>query len=527
MDVIIIAGLSNSGRSQFGILNKVVKDGRVMNYANLQRYFGIQPNPVLSDFSTPYLAGIYLYSFLSRRGIRCGLINFLDKEMEQFQKLLSQSPKAIALSSTFLTDIRSVKKVTQMIRRLAPEIKIIMGGPLVYNSYLLYQLRNGDYDTASCTHDYFFLNAEEYYYKDIDVFVIEEQGENTLYQVIEAIKKGRDYKKISNLAYYRNNHLVFTGRRAEDNSFTEDLILWDQVPDEYLSPVFPMRGSRGCPYRCRYCNFSPNRAFRLKSAEIVGQEIAALAKTGKVKLIRFTDDNLFLNFKKVEEYCRKIMEVGKGMRWSSFIRANSISRESVKLLRDSGCISTMIGMESGNKNILKEMKKEDTPERYIETVELLNQHGISTQLTFLIGFPGETLETIEDTVNLINQFQHQGPAINEVSVFPFILLPLSPIYSPENRKKYNLQGHMMNWSHDTMNSENARQQAGELFFKVKQIHCHYGVEELLMLNAIELKKVAEIRSQICRAEKAQDSPQHIEELWNDLKKLILSNNPGP
>ncbi len=521
MDVLIIAGISKHSGSQFGVKQEIIKDGMVMNYANLQKYFGIQPNDGFSSFSTPYLAGIYLYNYLSRRGIKCGLINFLDKEIEYFQKLLQQSPKAIALSSTFLIDIRSVKKVTQIIRQSAPDIKIILGGPLVYNSYLLYQLRDSDYDTASCAQDYFFLNTDEQYYEDIDLFVIEEQGEETLYRVVDAIKNCRDCTEITNLAYYKNGQVFFTARKPEHNDFSEDLVQWDQIPDEYIYPIFPMRGSRGCPYRCRYCNFSPNRTFRLKSAEILGQEVAALVNTGKVKIIRFTDDNLFLTRKQVEEYCRKIIEVGKGIRWSSFIRANSISKENVKLLRDSGCISTMIGMESGNKNILKEMNKEDTPEHYLEVIELLNKHGISTQLTFLIGFPGETPETIEDTVSLINQFHHQGPAINEVSIFPFGLAPLSPIYGPEYRKKYNLSGYMMNWSHCTMNSEEAKKYAAGLFINFQHAHHHYGIEELLLLETTKLKKISELRSQIRKAEICKYPAKHIDQFWNDMKQLVL------
>lgn len=523
MDVLIIAGISKSSGSQYGVGQQVVLDGRVMSYTNLQKTFGVNSPNNASNYNTPYLAGIYLYNYLSRRGINCGLVNFLDIEIESFIKFIKQSPKVIALSSTFLTNVQLVKKVTQLIRRYAPDIKIILGGPLVYNSYLLYQLRNSDYDTDSCRRDYFFLNTEEFYHQDIDLFVIEEQGEETLRQIVWAIKNCRDYKEIPNLAYYQNNRLHFTARKAEHNDFAEDLVHWDEVPEEFVYPIFPMRGSRGCPYRCRYCNFSPNRIFQLKSPEILGQEIAALVKTGRAKMIRFTDDNLFLTRKQVEQYCRKIIEVGKGIRWSSFIRANSISKENVKLISDSGCIATMIGMESGNKNILKEMNKEDTPEHYLEAIALLNAQGISTQLSFLIGFPGETPQTIEDTVSLINQFPYQGPALNEVSIFPFGLAPLSPIYSPEYREKYHLSGYMMDWSHGTMNSEEAKKYAGELFGRLRHVHGHYGIEELILLNITKLKKLAELRSQIRRAEMTRNSIQTNEPLWKELKEVVLSD----
>jgi radical SAM superfamily enzyme YgiQ (UPF0313 family) len=254
----------------------------------------------------------------------------------------------------------------------------------------------------------------------------------------------------------------------------------------------------------------------------LGQEVKALVETNKVKFIRFTDDNLFLTPRLVEAYCRKILKVGKGIRWSSFIRANSISKDNVGLLKDSGCVSTMIGMESGNKGILASMNKQDSPEHYLEVVELLNTHGISTQLTFIIGYPGETSQTIEDTVSLINQFHCQGPAINEISIFPFGLAPLSPIFSPENRRKNNLKGYMMDWSHNTMDSKTAQKYAGDMFVQLKNVHHHYGIGEFLMADMEQLKRVAELRSRIRRGELLHYPENALEKLWDDLRKVVLS-----
>jgi radical SAM superfamily enzyme YgiQ (UPF0313 family) len=110
-------------------------------------------------------------------------------------------------------------------------------------------------------------------------------------------------------------------------------------------------------------------------------------------MIRFTDDNLFLTRKHVEEYCSKLIATGKDFKWNSFIRASSITKENVQLLKDSGCVLAQIGMESGSSKILKGMNKKDTPEHYLEVIDLLNTHGISTQLYFIVGFPGETEET--------------------------------------------------------------------------------------------------------------------------------------
>ena len=92
MDVIIVAGVSKTKGSQFSLKKDYIltRDGMVMSYGNLRKIFGSVSNN-LSDYSTPYLAGIYLYNYLSRRGISCGLINFLDLETKQFEKIWNKT----------------------------------------------------------------------------------------------------------------------------------------------------------------------------------------------------------------------------------------------------------------------------------------------------------------------------------------------------------------------------------------------------------------------------------------------------
>jgi len=525
MDVLIIAGVSKSKGSQFSVKKGIhlTKDDKIMSYANLQQHFGLSSSSGPIDSKVPYLAGIYLYNFLTRRGVDCGLINFLDLELEQFEKLLQEDPKVIALSTTFMTSITMVKSVTEIIRKYAPDVPLVLGGPLVYNSYFLYKMKGTDYDVDSCTQDYFFVNQQKSLYEDIDIFVVEEQGEKTLFQIVTSIRDGRDTASISNIGYYNGiNELLFSERKPEDNSFDEDIINWSDVSNEYLYPIFPVRGSRGCPYNCAYCNFCNGRKFRLKSADIIAQEVKALVDTGRVRMIRFTDDNLFLTRNHVEEYCSKLIATGKEFKWNSFIRASSITKENVQLLKESGCVLAQIGMESGSRKILQGMNKKDTPEHYLEVIDLLNTHGISTQLYFIVGFPGETEETMQETITMINQFSHEGPGINTIMIFPFVLAPLSPIYMPKNRKKHNLQGYMTEWSHDTMNFQQAYKYARQFYLEVKNIHPFYGIEEYDAVDIAKLKKVAQLRTQIRKAEFLGASPEIIADRWQQLKYVMTN-----
>ena len=493
MRVVVIAGLSKARGNQFSLKHEYVlaKEGLVMTYSNLRAHFGCSPTDAsLSDFSTPYRAGIHLYNYLQKQGHECTLINFLDAEQEIFKKAACAEPDVVAISTSFLISIRAVKQVTDIVRRYAPHAKIVVGGPLVFNSYLLYQKRGTDYHLEPCRQDYFFLSEESRYNEDIDFFIVEEQGEASFIRLINALTAGQDPSKVPNLAFYKGNAITFTARKAEDNDLSADLFDWQQVPADYLYPIYPVRGSRGCPYHCNYCNFATHRGFVVKPHDVLAAELASLSASGRVKIVRFTDDNLFLNKKNLASFCSTIIKSGGGMKWTSFIRANSITRGNIALLKESGCLLAQIGMESGDAAMLTRMNKQEDPDSYLEAVELLNSHGIFTQLYFIVGFPGETAETIDHTVRLINQFKHDGPAVNFIMVFPFVLAPLSPIYEPENRAACGLTGYMSEWWHSTMDSKQAAVYARDLLLRIENVYPFYGIEELALLDAETLKNLA-------------------------------------
>jgi anaerobic magnesium-protoporphyrin IX monomethyl ester cyclase len=523
MHAIIIAGFSKEKSSQLSLKHEYVltKDGEVMTYSNLRLHFGSPPiDASLSDYNTPYRAGIHLYNYLRKMGIDSTLINFLDIELERFKEAACSHPDVVAISTSFLISIRAVKRVTEIVRRYAPRAKIVVGGPLVYNSYLLYQKRGTDYHLGPCRQDYFFIGEESRYNEDIDFFVVEEQGEASFIRLINALNAGEDPANIPNLAFYKGSEISFTVREAENNDFSFDLVNWQQVPTHHLHPIFPVRGSRGCPYRCKYCNFVTHRSFLIKPHDVLATELASLSASGRVRIVRFTDDNLFLNRKNLELFCETIIKSSGGMKWTSFIRANSITRDNITLLKESGCMMAQIGMESGDATMLSRMNKKEDPGSYLEAVELLNTHGIFTQLYFIVGFPGETTETLNNTIRLINQFKHDGPAVNFIMVFPFVLAPLSPIYAPESRAAFGLTGYMSEWRHSTMDSKQAAMYARELLLSIENVSPFYGIEELAVLDAETLKQLSHLRLSLRKAEMLAAPTVVIDRLWNELRALV-------
>ena len=525
MYVVVIAGFSKAKGAQLSLKHEYVltKEGAVMTYSNLRSHFGCPPtDDSLSDYSTPYRAGIHLYNCVRKQGNECTLINFLDTEQETFEEAARSHPDVVAISTSFLMSIRAVKRVTEIVRRYAPRAKIVVGGPLVYNSYLLYQKKDTDYHLEPCRQDYFFIGEEPRYNEDIDFFIIEEQGEASFIQLINALDAGEEPSDVPNLAFYKGKEVFFTAREAENNDFSADLINWQQVPTRYLHPIYPVRGSRGCLYRCKYCNFVTHRGFLIKPHDVLATELASLSAFGRVRIVRFTDDNLFINRKNLELFCETIIKSGGGMKWTSFIRANAITPDNVALLKESGCMMAQIGMESGDAMMLTRMNKREDPDSYLKAVELLNTHGIYTQLYFIVGFPGETTDTLDNTVRLINQFKHDGPAVNFIMVFPFLLAPLSPIYASESRAAFGLTGYMSEWRHSTMDSKQAATYAREMLLRIENVFPFYGIEELAILNSEIVKRLSHIRFSLRKAEMSAAPAAEIDRLWNELRILVTA-----
>ena len=138
-------------------------------------------------------------------------------------------------------------------------------------------------------------------------------------------------------------------------------------------------------------------------------------------------------------------------------------------MQASGCRECALGIESGDPLILRNMNKRLDPERALRTVELLDAHGINTQCTFVVGFPGESAATVERTAAFISSFPsgEKAGAIHRYYLFRFQVLPLSPVATPEKREEHGLTGVGEHWSHSTMNADEAKEAVRELFLNVR------------------------------------------------------------
>jgi radical SAM superfamily enzyme YgiQ (UPF0313 family) len=280
-----------------------------------------------------------------------------------------------------------------------------------------------------------------------------------LKEALKRIRDNRAFDDLPNVGFLENGGFSFTKRVNDMSRADDEEVDWRCVPDSiFKSGVIPIQASYGCPYRCAYCTFPKNRRLlSIKPLDRLIAELKTVADRG-ARYVWFVDDNFRLGSPNLEAVCRRFIEEDLAIRWMSFVRASSLKRIDADLLRRSGCVEVQLGLESADPTILRNMNKDANPEMYADVVRSLLSVGINCSCYFIFGFPGETDETAEKTRAFIRQIEH--PELDGAltcSIFPFVLAPLSPIYEPEMRKGYGLEGYLNRWKHRTMDSEKAQE----------------------------------------------------------------------
>jgi radical SAM superfamily enzyme YgiQ (UPF0313 family) len=193
------------------------------------------------------------------------------------------------------------------------------------------------------------------------------------------------------------------------------------------TPAATSLSNRGCRARCTFCSV-PNfngRVVRQRAVESVLDELEALRDAG-VRHIVWLDDDLLKDHRRAMSLFEGMARRRIGLTWDATngLIAASINDEIVGAMEASGCVAVNIGMESGNPTTLKEIRKPGTVENFLSAAAVLRRHPrIHARVLLMIGFPGETLRRIEDTLNVALQMD-----LDWYAVTPLQPLPNTPIY---------------------------------------------------------------------------------------------------
>jgi radical SAM superfamily enzyme YgiQ (UPF0313 family) len=228
---------------------------------------------------------------------------------------------------------------------------------------------------------------------------IQGEGEKTFPELIERIERGAPLSGLPGL--YLPGHGHPCKRSFAKNLDTlplPDADLWS-IPSHKEELWMPVQTRRGCPLNCSYCSTEviEGRVIRKHSPEAIVQWIARWRRAG-VHQFYFVDNIFNLPRSYAKEICRKLIDRGLKIKWWCILYPKQVDKELVGLMARAGCEQASIGFESGSERILKNMNKRFTLKEVREISEILSDHGIRRMGFLLLGSPGETRESVEESV---------------------------------------------------------------------------------------------------------------------------------
>ncbi len=247
---------------------------------------------------------------------------------------------------------------------------------------------------------------------DIDI-AVKSEGENTIVELLNAINSGTEFDNVKGIIYRRNRQIIENAPRE----LTKDLdslcfpheIASKTLKDYNQYPLIAFRNifaTRGCPHNCFFCGSRKiwSRKVRFRSPDNIIREIKELQDIG-LKSIHFDDDTFGVNKQYLSNLCNAIIMHCPGLKWSCELHVKLVDEQVISLMKKSGCHSIQIGVESGNNEILKEMRKNITIEEAFAACEIIKRYGIELEAFFIVGFPQETEDTLSDTVKAMKNIE--------------------------------------------------------------------------------------------------------------------------
>ncbi|MBF0421574.1 MAG: radical SAM protein [Magnetococcales bacterium] len=179
----------------------------------------------------------------------------------------------------------------------------------------------------------------------------------------------------------------------------------------------PMITSRGCPYKCIFCE-QGNLTFRPHSPEYVVDEIEECINRFGVREIDMFDSQMTVKKSRMFAICELIQKRGLRFHWSARSRVDTVDLEVLKEMKAAGCYRIFFGIESGDEQILKNLKKKTSIDRIRRTMKNCREAGIQTLGFFMVGSPGETIQTAERTLALALELELDYAQFNGVRAIP-------------------------------------------------------------------------------------------------------------
>jgi radical SAM superfamily enzyme YgiQ (UPF0313 family) len=382
---------------------------------------------------------------------------------KEVRRVIAQQKPDIVGITTKSCMIPSAKIVGRIAKEVNPNITVVWGGP-----------------HASIAPD------ETMSFENVD-FVVRHEGEQTIVEFVERMQSGRkDWDDIAGLVW-RNSAGEVIHNPVRMNMPDIDTIplpdkTVDLMPERYEPNHYGvMFTSRGCPWPCTFCDSRGvwTRKIRYRSAENILLEMEQLYNRHGVRDFYYWDDTFTPNRKHSLNVFQHMIDTfpkkGRPITWQATTRCDCVDDELAAKMKESGCRLLTFGIESGSPSMMQILRKGITHEKVFHAQKTLEKAGIIWDAFFMIGFPDDTPETVEETMSLIRKLKCRSVAISIFTPYPGL-----EIY--ERAKSYGLISEPIEWryfSHQSPRNHFVKNISKERFAKI----AHDCLEEIDRQNA--------------------------------------------
>ena len=343
------------------------------------------------DTYTPPLGIMHIASYIREHGHQARILDLQPGGTdiaEAVQQTVSFHPDVIGLSAMTINCLNA-KRIAEELKGAGCKAPIVLGG--AHMTAVPVQTMRA--------------------FESVEYGVIGE-GEITFLDLIETLADHRPVAGVQGLVWRdATGAVVMNDRRPFiENLDSLPIPAWDLLegfPDRYPSslleskrvPAAGIMTSRGCPFSCTFCD---NRVFGTKvrhfSADYSLRMIRHLVSEYAIKDLMVLDDNFLLDREKLFTICDTMISEGIDLSWYCIAHAKSMTPDRLHAIKKAGCWFVEMGIESGNDEILKRIRKKTDSQEIASAARAARKAGLMTKGNFIFGLPGETLRTLEETI---------------------------------------------------------------------------------------------------------------------------------
>lgn len=350
----------------------------------------------------------YIAAMLELNGVSSTILdmNILDMKTEELEKKVANINPDIVGITSMTCNYSNAVKVAKVVKVWNPETFVVIGGV-----------------HATFVHTEILKTVPE-----IDA-VVRYEGEITMSELVDVVDKGTKLNEIKGITFRKGDKLVSTPHREKIENLDDLPYPAYHVLEPPLEKYIHIHGvrncpvitTRGCPFECIFCSTAAfhGRKYRTRKISKIVDELEYVKERYKITHISFVDDNFTMKKDRVFELCREMKNRNLSLKWGCSARVDQVSEGLLKAMKDVGCEDLFFGIESASQDVLNLIKKGFSVQQAKDSVKMAEKLGIKTHCSFIIGLPGESVESLNKMIEFIEETKPSGRVLpNVLEVLP-------------------------------------------------------------------------------------------------------------